>query len=166
MWSLSPGWVLEMSHLEPPWRTRKGYNTKTILDTRFMMWRQTWKIMHDPQVTWIETYPECVTDISTELLVEKLVHAHTNLELRESFDDTQRDIHHSCITDISNWRASPVLPSFRPSCVDTSSLLLLFPSPPSSTPSLPIPMNVPPSKKNRKVARFHKGYNTYVWVPV
>jgi hypothetical protein len=58
--------------------------------------------MHDPQVTWIETYPECVTDISTELLVEKLVHAHTNLELRESFDDTQRDIHHSCITDISN----------------------------------------------------------------
>ena len=44
--------------------------------------------MHDPQATLIETYPECVTDTSTELLVEKLVHAHTTLEVRESFDDT------------------------------------------------------------------------------
>ena len=31
MWSLSPGWVVEMSHLEPSWRTRPWYNTKKNL---------------------------------------------------------------------------------------------------------------------------------------
>jgi hypothetical protein len=52
-----------------------------------------------PQTTWITTFLEGVTDKITQIrnrldqmLVEKLVHTHTNLVLRESLDDTIRDL--------------------------------------------------------------------------